>query len=588
MPYGPVVVLSPGTDLSLGMSWEPTVTVDPNNPQIVAVAQSRTVQISLDGGTMFNQVISGSTPMTCDDGTTPCFGNAGCGGIGTGICYSGQCQDGATYCSMTSDCNGVAGTASCRSLLGGDPSMAFDSQGRLSLSYLCTLPDAGRDVCITTFEPDGALQFSPMAGVNWPVRATVSAGFGGQNADKQWLAADSFSGSPFQDRIYMVWSDLAGANNWEIRATFSSDQGQNWSAALPLSPLSGTDGRVWPSHNTVAPNGDVYAAYHSQTGFIAGTSLRVPNGSTGKVVVVRSTTGGSLYSTCSLTPALPCTGDAVCALVMAGSTCTGRSLAYDPGEADTTWNVQHFQFCDDATTACTSNANCGGIGTGTCNPPVRVIPGAIHWQQGNVQPWVLADPDTAGRIYVVAADATAGDPSSVFIVRSDDSGVTWTNPSQVDGGPAGTFQLMPNAAIDPVTGAIAVTYYSNSAGNMNAGQNFRLDLLATYSTDNGSTWSAEEDFNDGLFDPDAATTCRFCGATGPTNTACTNATCMSGGPPTTRIGEYNGVAFGECKATLFGQTTLCLAAVIWTLITTTTPRPAATSKHRFPSAPQTR
>ena len=276
LPYGPVVVLSPGTDLSLGMSWEPTVTVDPNNPQIVAVAQSRTVQISLDGGTMFNQVISGSTPMTCDDGTTPCFGNAGCGGIGTGICYSGQCQDGATYCSMTSDCNGVAGTASCRSLLGGDPSMAFDSQGRLSLSYLCTLPNAGRDVCITTFEPDGVLQFSPMAGVNWPVRATVSAGFGGQNADKQWLAADSFSGSPFQDRIYMVWSDLAGANNWEIRATFSSDQGQNWSAALPPSPLSGTDGRVWPSHNTVAPNGDVYAAYHSQTGFIAVPACAFP------------------------------------------------------------------------------------------------------------------------------------------------------------------------------------------------------------------------------------------------------------------------------------------------------------------------
>ena len=554
LPIGPIVALSPGTDLSLGMRWEPTVTVDPNSPQIVAVAQGRTVQISLDGGSSFSQVISGATPMTCDDGTTPCFGNAGCAGIGTGICYSGQCQDGATYCSLNSDCNALPGTASCGSLLGGDPSMAFDSQGRLTLSYLCTLPNAGRDVCITTFEPDGALQFNPMdGGLNWPIRATISAGLGGQNADKQWLAADSFPGNPFQDRLYLVWTDLAGANNWEIQTTFSQDQGQNWSPALRLSPLDGSEGRVWPSHNTVAPNGFVYVAYHSQPGFVANTSSRVPDGQSGQVFVVRSTTGAAIYSSCSGNPAFPCTRFLDC-FVPGFGVCLGKTNAYDQGEADTTWNVQHFQFCDDMSTICTSNANCAGIGTGTCNPPVRVIPGAIHWQQGNVQPWVLADPSTAGRIYVVAADATAGDPSSIFIVRSDDSGTTWTNPSQVDAGPAGTFQLMPNAAIDPVTGAIAVTYYSNSAMNLNPGQNFRLDLLATYSPDSGNSWTSEVDINDGLFDPDLEGTptprlsCRFCGAAGPVNTRCNTAACMNNGPVTTRIGEYNGVAFGECKA----------------------------------------
>ena len=553
VPFGPIVALSPGTDTSLGMRWEPTIAVDPNNPQIVAVAQGSTVQISIDSGSSFNQTIAGSTPMTCDDGTTPCFNNAGCGGIGTGICYSGQCQDGATYCNLTSDCNGVAGTPSCGNLLSGDPSMAFDSQGRLTLSYLCRLPNAGRDVCVTTFAPDGALQFSPMAGLNWPIRATVGAGLVGQNADKQWLASDSFSGSPFQDRIYLVWSDLAGANNWEIQTTFSTDQGQTWSPALRLSQFTGVEGRVWPSHNTVAPNGDVYAAYHSQTGFIANTGLRAPDGMSGQIFVTRSTTGGATYSTCSGNPAQTCTSSAICIGLGIGL-CTGKTLAYGQGQADTPWNVQHFQFCDDGSTICTSNANCGGIGSGTCNPPVGVIAGAIHWQQGNSQPWVMADPATAGRIYVVAADATAGDPSSVFIVRSDDFGATWTNPSQVDGGPAGTFQLMPNAAIDPVTGAIAVTYYSNSAGSVNPGGNFRLDLLATYSTDNGNSWSAEEDFNDGLFDPDLEgspaprLTCRFCGATGPTNTRCNTAACMNMGPQTTRIGEYNGVAFGECTA----------------------------------------
>ena len=80
VPFGPIVALSPGTDTSLGMRWEPTIAVDPNNPQIVAVAQGSTVQISIDSGSSFNQTIAGSTPMTCDDGTTPCFNNAGCGG----------------------------------------------------------------------------------------------------------------------------------------------------------------------------------------------------------------------------------------------------------------------------------------------------------------------------------------------------------------------------------------------------------------------------------------------------------------------------------------------------------------------------
>lgn len=557
LPLGPIETLSPGTDTSLGMRWEPTIAVDPNNPQTVAVAQGATVQISLDGGDTFTQVVTGATPMTCDDGMTACFSNADCAGIGTGICYTGQCQDGLTYCNATSDCSALPGMAACGGLFGGDPSLAFDSQGRLALTYLCRLPNAGRDVCITTFEQDPvSLQFAAMdGGLNWPIRATVAAGLGGQNADKEWLAGNSFPGTPFQDRLYLVWTDLNGANNWEMWTSFSSDQGQNWSPGLRLSPVDGSEGRVWASHNTVAPNGDVYVAYHSQTGFVANTGSRVPDGQSGQVFVARSNTGGQTYSTCD-GGAIPCTRTQDCvAAVGPASVCTGKSLAYDPGEADTSWNVQHFQFCDDGSTLCTSNANCAGIGSGTCNPPVGVIAGAMHWQQGNVQPWVLADPTTIGQIYVVAADATAGDPSSVFIVRSDDFGATWTDPNQVDNGPAGTFQLMPNAAIDPVTGAIAVTYYSNSAASVNPGGNFRLDLLATYSSDGGNAWSPEVDFNDGLFDPDLEGTpsprisCRFCGASGPTNVRCGGMACMAaGGPNTTRIGEYNGVAFGECTA----------------------------------------
>ena len=36
---GPISVRSPGTDSNFCASWEPTVSVDPNNQEVVAVAQ---------------------------------------------------------------------------------------------------------------------------------------------------------------------------------------------------------------------------------------------------------------------------------------------------------------------------------------------------------------------------------------------------------------------------------------------------------------------------------------------------------------------------------------------------------------------
>jgi hypothetical protein len=73
---------------------------------------------------------------------------------------------------------------------------------------------------------------------------------------------------------------------------------------------------------------------------------------------------------------------------------------------------------------------------------------------------------------------------------------------------------------------------------------FELDLMGTFSTDGGATWSPEVDFNDGRLDPGIANTCRFCGSDAVSNQTCGTMACPA--PGTTRIGEYNGVAYGEC------------------------------------------
>ena len=440
-PPGPDATwANPGTDTCLAFSWEPTVAVDPGNPLIVVVAQGRSLLISFDGGASFPQPLTAPLP---------------------------------------------SGTVS-----NGDPSLGFDSQGRLFLSYLCK-PASGRDVCLMGYELNLITGlFQPIAGINWPRNVTALAGHGApSNADKEWLAVDASAASPYTDRLHIVWTDIAPIP-WEVWTTWSSDQGQSWSAAQQLS-VADEGPKPWPAHNAVAPNGDLYVAWHSQTGFWDPPANRVPNGTTGQIVMRRSTNGGAFFG--------------------------ARSFPYAPSDADTTWNVQH-------------KAN-------------GVIPGARYWLQGTSQPWILTDPHQAGRIYVVTSDdpdddVDSGDAADVFIAISDDNGVSWGAPIRVDSGPVGTFAVLPTAAIDPNSGSIAVTYYDNRLLQTNTAGNFLLDLLVTYSFDSGVTWGVEWDVNDGFFDPDGTTSCRFC---------CPGDSCF-GQPITTRIGEYNGVAYGECGA----------------------------------------
>ena len=79
----------------------------------------------------------------------------------------------------------------------GDPSLAFDSQGRLFWCYLGQGgPAPGVRILI--------LQVNPTTGA--PVAGPFEVpALGTSHDDKPWLAADAFSGSPFSDRLYVVW-----------------------------------------------------------------------------------------------------------------------------------------------------------------------------------------------------------------------------------------------------------------------------------------------------------------------------------------------------------------------------------------------
>src|SRR5262249_33736575 len=322
----------------------------------------------------------------------------------------------------------------------GDTASVFDSQGRL---FWSNLNFATNGIDILQLDPTtGAVIAGPFQ-VTAPNDPSIFD-------DKQFLAAD-----PVDNTLYIVWERFSNFGT-QVMLTSSSDHGHTWSTPVPVSPnpAASTEGFVWPATVSVAPNHDVYVAYHSQPGF--DVNFINPDGTSGQTLVMRSTNHGASFDQ--------------------------KVLAFGPGQSDITFNVQ------DA-------------------PATRTIPNSDFWTQGSVQPWVLADPSRPGNIYVVAADDATnggtGDVADVVFARSTDNGRTWTR-STLESGPNNSLQLFPNASIDK-SGNIIEPWTDTRRGLTDSIGHFELDVFAKYSADGGVTWSPAFQINDPAnpLDPDA-------------------------------------------------------------------------------------
>lgn len=416
-----------------------TAVVSPLNPQLLAVAECNTVAVSTDFGRNFT--IGFQNTNTLPAGLTA--GNWG----------------------------------SC-----GDPALTFDAAGRLFWTYLLCgdygpAPDGNTDEITVV-----VAQINPTTGalIGNPVDLTP----GQNNDDKQWLVADATPSSPYANNLYVVWTRI---NTGQVMFVRSTNQGATWSAPQAIS--AGGEGFVWPSHVAVAPNGDVYAGYHSDT---CGSP-------TASMFILRDSSGGANLA-------------------------AGTAVQKTSFQSATTCNVQN---------------------------PGPGIPNTDFWMQGAQQPWIVPDPIRPGNVYVVANDDpddnfTTGDPGDIILERSTDNGNTWSR-STISHAPANTLQLMPTAAMDQ-DGKLAVFWYDTRRGILNnngtpsntADDYFNLDVYATVSRDGGLTFTNDFRINDAQFDPDLGAPCRFgCNA---------SATPPDPPPATLRIGEYNGVAAANGNA----------------------------------------
>lgn len=148
----------------------------------------------------------------------------------------------------------------------GDPTLFCDEQGIYYYAHLSKTPGKVRpdyyDRMVVQRSLDGGQTWSDGVGVGFN---------GGKMQDKEWLAGDVHSGSPFYGNIYLSWTefDVYGSadtnHRSRIRFAVSNDKGQSFSEPVVVSDETGDcrDGDNTLEGATVAcgPNGEIYITW---------------------------------------------------------------------------------------------------------------------------------------------------------------------------------------------------------------------------------------------------------------------------------------------------------------------------------------
>jgi hypothetical protein len=222
---------------------ETAIAVDPNDPNRVVAAANDYV----------------TRTWACDINGTPCSA-LGDGYSGTYFSNDG----GHTWCCNSSNPNqlgtlipGVTRLAGGQYDAGGDPALAFDSQGNIYYAGLgFNRTSAPNTVAVNrgTFDGSGNLTWGPPTFINQTTTPTILN-------DKEWIGADWHASSPYKDRVYVSWTRYlfsATKGNYvqsPIFFAYSTDGGATFSTPQSISgnilydqgsrPIVGYDGTVY-------------------------------------------------------------------------------------------------------------------------------------------------------------------------------------------------------------------------------------------------------------------------------------------------------------------------------------------------------
>jgi hypothetical protein len=284
-PINPAFVLSSPLDGTSILA--PAVTVN----QDTAGAPQNETSIAVDPNNANRVVASMNDYVTrawsCTIAGTPCSA-LGDGYSGTYFSNNG----GSSWCCASSDPThlgtlipGVEHLVGGIYDAGGDPSVAFDSQGHVyygGLGFDRTAPPNTVAVNKGTFDGSGNLTWGAPTFINATTAPSTLN-------DKPWIAVDSHASSPFRDRIYVSWTRfIFNPSNGKytqspISLVYSKDGGATFSS---MQLIVGNVLYSQGSHPAIGPDGTVYVFWDGSTRKQALDSIWV----------VKSTDGGVSWS----------------------------------------------------------------------------------------------------------------------------------------------------------------------------------------------------------------------------------------------------------------------------------------------------
>ena len=255
---------------------EPTVAIDPTNPQVVVAGWNDYCQTDLAAGWM-GLGFSTDGGRTWLNSTLP------------GYPLDDSAEGSASPLRGRTD--------------SGDPLVAFDNDGRLfvgGIAFSRALPQNGSVFVATYGAGPGPAGVSGRLPKDY--RRTVIVGKAGTPAlagifqDKPLMEVDRSTASPYEDNVYFCWTKFQGAGRNKIYFVRSTDHGATFTRGEIVS-----DGYVQGCDIAVEHDGDVYVSWRS---FAAPGSGRADGMS-----VVRSTDGGASFGRpvriASFTPYFP-------------------------------------------------------------------------------------------------------------------------------------------------------------------------------------------------------------------------------------------------------------------------------------------
>jgi hypothetical protein len=234
---------------------------------------------------------------------------------GDGNCYSEYSTDnGRTWSDSTIPMSFTRGDAfggAAREYwqAGGDTSVAWDTKGNAYLS--CQVFNRGNAVSPNQDQSSAFYVFRSTqnhgASWNFPGRPVTEnndvVGVGNVLEDKQLLTVDNHVGSPFQDRVYVSWTEFAADGSAYIYEAFSSDFGEHFSPRHLVSATSafcvntfgaGTADGSCNENQFSQPfsgsDGSLYIAYDNYNNQpVSGTDNRY------QIFLSKSTDGGNIF-----------------------------------------------------------------------------------------------------------------------------------------------------------------------------------------------------------------------------------------------------------------------------------------------------